>query len=69
MDTTESITFTSKLTFWDKFKCFYLLHLYSLIFFNTISKEVAKDSYLSVVYQCLWLFTCDSCCFLSFCHH
>lgn len=31
MDTTENITFTSKLTFWDKFKCFYLLHLYSLI--------------------------------------
>lgn len=31
MDTTESITFTSKLTFWDKFKCFYLLDLYSRI--------------------------------------
>ncbi len=29
-DTAENITFTSKLTFWDKFKCFYLLHLYSL---------------------------------------
>ena len=31
MDTTESITFTSKLTFWDKFKCFYLLDFYSRI--------------------------------------
>lgn len=31
MDTTENITFTSKLTFWDKFKCFYVFHLYSLI--------------------------------------
>lgn len=30
MDTTESITFTSKLIFWDKFKCFYVLALYSL---------------------------------------
>lgn len=30
MDTTENITFTSKLTFWDKFKCFYVLDLYSL---------------------------------------
>jgi hypothetical protein len=34
MDTTNSITFTSKLTFWDKFKCFYLLHLCSLIFLS-----------------------------------
>lgn len=31
MDTAENITFTSKLTFWDKFKCFYLLHFYSLV--------------------------------------
>ena len=38
MDTTESITFTSKLTFWDKFKCFYLLHLYSLISLYNIKK-------------------------------
>lgn len=32
MDTSESITFTSKLTFWDKFKCFYLLDFYGNIF-------------------------------------
>lgn len=38
MDTTESITFTSKLTFWDKFKCFYLLHLYSLISLYNVKK-------------------------------
>lgn len=31
MDTTENITFNSKLTFWDKFKCFYLLDFYSRI--------------------------------------
>ncbi|MBN6090455.1 hypothetical protein [Lactobacillus delbrueckii] len=31
MDSTDSITFTSKLTFWDKFKCFYLLDFYSRI--------------------------------------
>lgn len=30
MDTNEDITFNSKLTFWDKFKCFYVLDLYSL---------------------------------------
>lgn len=38
MDTTENITFTSKLTFWDKFKCFYLLHLYSLFSLYSIKK-------------------------------
>lgn len=38
MDTTENITFTSKLTFWDKFKCFYLLHLYSLISLYNVKK-------------------------------
>ncbi|MGM9910620.1 MAG: hypothetical protein ACI31N_03290 [Lacticaseibacillus absianus] len=38
MDTTKSITFTSKLTFWDKFKCFYLLHLYSLFSLYSIKK-------------------------------
>ena len=36
MDTAENITFTSKLTFWDKFKCFYVLALYSLFsLYNT----------------------------------
>lgn len=40
MDTTENITFTSKLTFWDKFKCFYLLHLYSLFSLYSIKKWV-----------------------------
>lgn len=39
MDTTENITFTSKLTFWDKFKCFYLLHLYSLFSLYSIKKQ------------------------------
>ncbi|MDD6386552.1 hypothetical protein [Lactobacillus equicursoris] len=38
MDTTENITFTSKLTFWDKFKCFYLLHLYSLFSLYNVKK-------------------------------
>ncbi len=41
MDTTENITFTSKLTFWDKFKCFYLLHLYSLI--SLYNAKMAKN--------------------------
>jgi len=38
MDTTENITFTSKLTFWDKFKCFYLLHLYNLFSLHNVKK-------------------------------
>ncbi|WP_035173205.1 hypothetical protein [Lactobacillus equicursoris] len=38
MDTAENIIFTSKLTFWDKFKCFYLLHLYSLFSLYSIKK-------------------------------
>ena len=42
MDTTNSITFTSKLTFWDKFKCFYLLHLCSLIFLIRFQKKWEK---------------------------
>lgn len=42
MDSTDSITFTSKLTFWDKFKCFYLLHLCSLIFLIRFQKKWQK---------------------------
>ena len=42
MDTTENITFISKLTFWDKFKCFYLLHLYSLFSLYNV-KKMAKN--------------------------
>ena len=50
MDTTESITFTSKLTFWDKFKCFYLLHLYSLISLYNVKKWKRILGHLIYIY-------------------
>ncbi|MFV4895581.1 hypothetical protein [Lactobacillus delbrueckii] len=53
MDTTESITFTSKLTFWDKFKCFYLLHLYSLISLYNIKKWQRILGYLIYIFICI----------------
>lgn len=55
MDTTESITFTSKLTFWDKFKCFYLLNFYSHIFLIRFQKKWQKIiTYL--LFGSIWLF-------------
>jgi hypothetical protein len=53
MDTTESITFTSKLTFWDKFKCFYLLHLYSLISLYNIKKWQRILGHLIYIFICI----------------
>lgn len=53
MDTTESITFTSKLTFWDKFKCFYLLHLYSLISLYNIKKWQRILGHLIYILICI----------------
>lgn len=53
MDTTESITFTSKLTFWDKFKCFYLLHLYSLISLYNAKKWKRILGYLIYIFICI----------------
>lgn len=55
MDTGESITFTSKLTFWDRFKCFYLLALYNLIFLMRFQKKWQKIlTYL--LFGSIWLF-------------
>ncbi|MFV4979604.1 hypothetical protein [Lactobacillus delbrueckii] len=53
MDTTENITFTSKLTFWDKFKCFYLLHLYSLISLRYTKKWQRRLWHL--IYILIWI--------------
>ena len=53
MDTTESITFTSKLTFWDKFKCFYLLHLYSLISLYNVKKWQRILGHLIYIFICI----------------
>ena len=53
MDTTESITFTSKLTFWDKFKCFYLLHLYSLISLYNVKKWQRILGHLIYILFCI----------------
>lgn len=53
MDTTENITFTSKLTFWDKFKCFYLLHLYSLISLYNVKKWKRILGYLIYIFICI----------------
>ena len=53
MDTTNSITFTSKLTFWDKFKCFYLLHLYSLISLYNIKKWQRILGHLIYIFICI----------------
>lgn len=53
MDTTESITFTSKLTFWDKFKCFYLLHLYFFITVYNAKKWQRILGHLLYIY--IWI--------------
>ncbi len=53
MDTTERITFTSKLTFWDKFKCFYLLHFYSLISLYNAKKWQRILGHLLYIY--IWI--------------
>ena len=53
MDTAESITFTSKLTFWDQFKCFYLLHLYSLISLYNIKKWQRILGHLIYIFICI----------------
>ena len=53
MDSTDSITFTSKLTFWDKFKCFYLLHLYSLISLYNIKKWQRILGHLIYIFICI----------------
>lgn len=53
MDTNENITFTSKLTFWDKFKCFYLLHLYSLISLYNVKKWKRILGYLIYIFICI----------------
>ena len=53
MDTTNSITFTSKLTFWDKFKCFYLLHLYSLISLYNVKKWQRILGHLIYIFICI----------------
>ena len=53
MDTTESITFTSKLTFWDKFKCFYLLNLYNLIYLYNVKKWQRILGHLIYIY--IWI--------------
>lgn len=55
MDTSENITFTSKLTFWDKFKCLYLLDFYSTIFLIRLQKKWQKIlTYL--LFGSIWLF-------------
>lgn len=53
MDTTENITFTSKLTFWDKFKCFYLLHLYSLFSLYNVKKWQRILGHLIYIFICI----------------
>ena len=53
MDTTESITFTSKLTFWDKFKCFYVLALYSLFSLYNIKKWQRILGHLIYILICI----------------
>ena len=53
MDSTDSITFTSKLTFWDKFKCFYLLHLCSLIFLYNVKKWQRILGHLIYIFICI----------------
>ncbi len=53
MDTTEDITFTSKLTFWDKFKCFYLLDLYSLFSLYNAKKWQRILGHLLYIY--IWI--------------
>ena len=53
MDTTESITFTSKLTFWDKFKCFYVLALYSLFSLYNIKKWQRILGHLIYIFICI----------------
>lgn len=50
MDTTENIIFTSKLTFWDKFKCFYVLDLYSLISLYNAKKWQRRLGHLIYIY-------------------
>jgi hypothetical protein len=55
MDTAESITFTSKLTFWDKFKCFYLLDFYSIIFLIRFQKKWQKIL-IYLLFGSIWLF-------------
>lgn len=55
MDTTKSITFTSKLTFWDKFKCFYLLDFYSHIFLIRFQKKWQKIL-IYLLFGSIWLF-------------
>jgi hypothetical protein len=55
MDTAESITFTSKLTFWDKFKYFYLLDFYSHIFLMRFQKKWQKIL-IYLLFGSIWLF-------------
>ena len=50
MDTNENITFTSKLTFWDKFKCFYVLALYSLFSLYNAKKWQRRLGHLIYIY-------------------
>ena len=53
MDTTESITFTSKQTFWDKFKCFYVLALYSL--FSLYNTKKWQRRLWHLIYILIWI--------------
>ena len=55
MDTAENITFTSKLTFWDKFKCFYLLDLCVIIFLMRFQKKWQKIL-IYLLFGSIWLF-------------
>lgn len=50
MDTTENITFNSKLTFWDKFKCVYLLDFYSRISLYGAKKWKRRSGHLVYTY-------------------
>ena len=53
MDTAENITFTSKLTFWDKFKCFYLLHLCH--FFSLYNAKKWQRILGHLIYIYIWI--------------
>ena len=50
MNTNEDITFNSKLTFWDKFKCFYVLALYGLISLDNTKKWQRRLGRLIYIY-------------------
>ena len=53
MDSTDSITFTSELTFWDKFKCFYLLDFYSRISLYNAKKWQRILGHLIYIFICI----------------